>query len=148
MTNPTPSDASADSAEAGNSTGPPEPTRRGPGAWGIAAIVCGAVAVALLIAALILVHWDVGSKAEWCAGTGAFAAVIVALWQTISIQRQAKDDAKEAQKRLRHELAAAEQRSARELENARELHRVELEHQREVARVQRVHLCEQESNSP
>lgn len=93
---------------------------------------------------LVAIHLDMGPKAEWFSGFATVAAVGVALWQTLSIQRQAKADAADAAKRLQDEIDAAEQRSTRELENARELHRVELEAQREIARVQRVHLREQE----
>jgi hypothetical protein len=122
---------------------------------GTVAVVCFVLSAFLLAAALWIVRWDVGSKAEWFSGAGAFAAVAVALWQTRNLQRQAQDDIREAHERLRNELAAAEerssreleaaeQRSARELQNARELHQVELNAQRELARVQRVHLREQE----
>ena len=84
-----------------------------------------AVEMTVLLAWLLAAqHWDAAAKAGWFAGTGTFAAVVVALWQTISIQRRAKLDTQEAQERLSAELAAAEQRSTLELENARELHRL------------------------
>jgi Flp pilus assembly protein TadB len=51
------------------------------------------------------------------------------LWQTLNIQRQAKQDVAEAAQRLRNELAAAEERSARELALAQTLHRAEMEAQ-------------------
>ena len=110
----------------------------------IAALIL-AVSAAVLLAWLLLSQpWDAASKAAWFSGLGMFLAVVVALWQSVIIRRQAEDDAKEAHERLRRELKAAEQRSVRELNNARELHRIELEAQREQARIQRVHLREQE----
>jgi flagellar motor switch/type III secretory pathway protein FliN len=80
--------------------------------------------------------------AEWFAGAGAFGAVAVAMWQTLNIQRRAKQDAAEAAERLRKEIAATEERSARELALMQRLHRVEMQAQRELARAQRIHLLE------
>ena len=44
-----------------------------------------------------------------------FIAVLVCMWQTHSVLRQARREASEADERLRSELAAAAERSAREL---------------------------------
>ncbi len=139
MTDPRPPQGSA----AWNAT-PTAPIPTHPGVLDIIAIGCAVTSAGLLIAALWIVSWDISAKAAWFSGVGTLLAVVVALWQSLIIRRQAKDEAKEAQQRLRQELAAAEQRSARELDNARELHLVELDHQREQARIQRVHLREQE----
>lgn len=96
-----------------------------------------------------------GSVSDAFAAVGTISAVIVALWQSVVIRRQAKDSAKEAADRFedeikaasartRQEVDAAEQRSQREQQAAAERHEAELEVQREVARTQRVHLREQE----
>lgn len=96
-----------------------------------------------------------GTAAEWFSGIASFVAVAVALWQSIVIRKQAKDDAKDAAKRFQEEIdaankrtidevQAAEARSQLELEAANKRHAVEMEQQRELARVQRVHLREQE----
>jgi hypothetical protein len=125
------------------------PGHRGPrwfaavqGWHGIGWLACGAV-VGLAIGWFILLsRVEIGSPAEWFFGAGAFAAVAVAMWQTLNIQRRAKQDAAEAAERLRREIAAAEERSARELAFMQTLHRAELEAQREQARVERIHLVE------
>lgn len=142
-----PSEAS-DSAEPTHET---EPDRRGPrwfaaveGWREIGWLACG-VAIGLAIDWFIFLgRGDVGSKAGWFSGAGAFGAVAVAMWLTLNIQRQAKQDAADAAERLRRELAAAEERSTRELALTQTLHRAEMEAQRELARVQRVHLLEQQ----
>jgi hypothetical protein len=66
------------------------------------------------------------------------------MWQTVYIQRKAKQDAAAAAGRLRMALASAEARSADELAHARELHRTEMKAQRELARMQRRHLLAQQ----
>ncbi|MCV7303040.1 hypothetical protein H7J93_25785 [Mycobacterium barrassiae] len=97
---------------------------------------------------------DWGSIWEPFAAVGTIGAVIVALWQSVVIRRQAKDAAAEtaihltaeiaaANTRTQQEVEAARERSARELEHARELHQQEMENQRELARLQRVQLLEQ-----
>lgn len=100
----------------------------------------------VLLAWLLLNRpWDVvASAAARLPCLVTFIAVVVALWQSVIIRRQARDDARTAHERLRRELEAAEQRSARELDYARELHRIELEAYREQARIERAHLREQE----
>jgi hypothetical protein len=113
--------------------------------------VAGSMAIAWFI---VLSSGEIGSKAEWFFGAVVFVVVMVTMWQTLSIQRQAKQDVAEAAERLRKELAAAEERSARELALAQTLHRAEMEAQqqlhcaemeaqRELARVERLHLLEQ-----
>jgi hypothetical protein len=71
---------------------------------------------------IFLSDWGAGSKAEWFSGSGAFAAVAVALWQTNKVERQAAEDVKQAAERLRRELA-----------QARHLHQIEMEGQREIS---------------
>lgn len=96
-----------------------------------------------------------GTPAEWFAGLASFAAVAVALWQSIVISNQAKDEATKAGDRFKeelnaanertiHEVNAAEQRSRQELEAANQRHAAEMEQQRKLAQIQRVHLREQE----
>jgi hypothetical protein len=121
---------------------------------GIGELICGVV-VGLAVGWFIFFGpGELGSRAEWLFGAAAFAAVVLALWQTLSIQRQAKQSSAEAAERLRNELAAAEQRSARELalrqalhqtelEAQQTLHRAELEAQRERARMEHDHLRRQ-----
>jgi hypothetical protein len=116
-------------------------------AWGVAAI--------LLVAWFILfAPGELGSKADWFFGAVIFCVVMVGLWQTLSIQRQANQKAADAAERLRTELAAAQERSARELAQAQTMHqaemeaqqkfhRAEMEAQRELARVERTHIRKQ-----
>jgi hypothetical protein len=151
MSEPTQPDPPADRNEVQSGDAPTEPPDRRRW-WHCAGLrIAGRIAGFILaVPAAVLLAWlllsqpgDVAARAGWFLGLGTFL-VVVALWQSVIIRRQAKDDAKEAHERLRRELAAAEQRSARELANARELHRIELEAQREQARIQRAHLREQE----
>lgn len=107
-------------------------------------LACGFATGIVIVWIIAFSGWEVGSKAQWFFGAGVFCVVAVALWQTVNMQRQAKQNAAEAAERLRTELAAAEARSAVQLAQARELHRVEMEAQRELARVQRNHLLEQQ----
>jgi hypothetical protein len=103
---------------------------------------------------IIFSRGEVGSKAEWFFGAVVFCVVMVTMWQTLNIQRQANQHAAEATERLRTELMAAEERAARELAMTQALHRVEMEArekvfraeveaQRELARVERGHLINQ-----
>ena len=106
-------------------------------------LACG-VAGALAIAWFIFFSpGEVGSKAEWFFGAVVFVVVLVTIWQTITIQHQAKRDAAQMAERLRQQLAAAEARSAHELALAQALHRAEIEAQRELALVERTHLVNQ-----
>ena len=68
----------------------------------IAALILAVSAVALLAWLLLSRPWDAASKAAWFSGLGMFLAVVVALWQSVIIRRQAEDDAKEAQLRPHH----------------------------------------------
>jgi hypothetical protein len=151
-------------AEVGDSTEPVQlamPVRRAPrwrapiGGWrGIGWLACGVAGSMAIAWFIVLSPGEIGSKAEWFFGAVVFVVVMVTMWQTLSIQRQAKQDVAEAAERLRKELAAAEERSARELAQAQTLHRAEkeaqqklhcaeMEAQRELARVERIHLLEQ-----
>lgn len=98
---------------------------------------------------------DWGSVSDAFAAVGTVGAVVVALWQSVVIRRQAKEAAAESAEQLEAEIAAANARTIQEVEAAeRRFHRqqeadakrheAELETQRELARVQRVHLREQE----
>jgi hypothetical protein len=109
-----------------------------------------------------------GSKAEWFFACVVLCVVLVVIWQTINIQRQAtqiaaeaaerrqrelvaaEQNAAEAAERLRKELVAAEERSARELELTRSLHQAEMEarqtlHQTEMDARQTMHRTEMEA---
>jgi hypothetical protein len=121
---------------------------------GVGWLSCGAVG-GLAIAWFILgAPGEVGSKADWFFGAAVFCAVLVILWQTVNIQRQADQRAALAEERLRTELAAAEERSARELASTQKLHKAELESQQkshraelaahhQQAEVERTHLRNQ-----
>jgi hypothetical protein len=130
----------------------PEPRRLG---WhGIGWFACG-VAGALAIAWFIfLSRGELGSKADWFFGAVVFCVVVVAMWQSLTVQRQANQHAAQADERLRSELVAAEDRTAREIAMTQALHRVEtearekmfraeVEAQRELARIERMHLLNQ-----
>lgn len=125
------------------------------GGWrGVGWLACG-VAGALAIGWFIIFSpGEVGSKAEWFFGAVVFVVVLVTMWQTITVQHQAKHDAAQTAERLRQQLAAAEARSARELalaqtlhraemECQQQLHRAEIEAQRDLARVERAQLVNQ-----
>ncbi len=137
------------------------PVRRGPrwfaaiegwrGIGWFATGVAGSVAIGWFI---FVSRGEIGSKADWFFGAVVFCVVMVTMWQTLNIQRQANQDAADAEERHRMELAAAEEHAARELALIRTLHRVEieakekshraeLEAQRELARVERLHLVNQ-----
>jgi hypothetical protein len=135
-------------------------------AWhAIGWLTCGVASGLVVLWLIFFSPGEVGSKAEWFFGAAAFAAVAVALWQTLNIQRRARRDAAEAAERLRRELAAAHQqvaaahqqvaaaqerlaaaqeRSARELAHTQTLHRAEMDAQQELARVQHNHLLQQQ----
>jgi hypothetical protein len=74
---------------------------------GVGWLSCGAVG-GLAIAWFILgAPGEVGPKADWFFGAAVFCAVLVILWQTVNLQRQANQRAALAEERLRTELAAA-----------------------------------------
>jgi hypothetical protein len=114
---------------------------------GVGWLSCGAVG-GLAIAWFILgAPGEIGSKADWFFGAAVFCAVLVVMWQTVNVQRQANQRAALAEERLRTELAAAEQRcaferaaaderSARELASTRQLHKAELESQQKSRRAE------------
>lgn len=137
------------------------PARRG-GGWfaaidgwrGVGWLACGAVGGLAIAWFVFLAPGETGSKADWFFGAAVFCVVLVALWQTVSIQRQAEQKAVEAAERFHRALATAEQRSARELALTQELHKAEMERQqdshriemeahRELARLERSHLVNQ-----
>lgn len=140
------------------------------GGWrGFGWLTCGVVGGLAICWFIFFSPGESGSKAEWFFGCVVLCVVLVTMWQTVNIQRQAtqiaaeaaqrlqkelvaaEQNAADAAERLRKELVAAEERSARELELTRTLHQTELEarqtlHQTEleaqwqVARVERTHL--------
>jgi hypothetical protein len=137
---------------------PSQPVGRGPrvaAGWRAIGWVAGGVVGSLAIAwFIVLSPGESGSKAEWFFGAVVFCVVIVSMWQIVTIQRQARQDAAEAAQRHRTELAAAEERAVRELAMTQRLHRTEMEArqrlhdaemaaQREVARVERTDLRQQ-----
>jgi hypothetical protein len=157
----TPASSPPERREPRDAAQPPQPSnaaRRGArwftaidGWRGLAWLACGVAVGAVINWLVFRSSGDVGSEGEWFFGAGVFAAVAVVVWQTVNLQRQAKEAAADAAERLRTLLAAAEERSARELAAAEErfarelaltqsLHRAEIEAQRELARVDRIHL--------
>ena len=115
---------------------------------------CGAVGTLAIAWFIFFSRGELGSKADWFFGAVVFCVVLVTMWQTLTIQRQANRHAAEGAERLRTELVAAEERAAREVAMAQALHRVEMEArekafraeveaQRELARIERAHLVNQ-----
>ncbi|WP_083406245.1 hypothetical protein [Mycolicibacterium rutilum] len=99
--------------------------------------LAGAAVAALLLGWLILFSpGESGSRAQWFFGAAVFAMVLMTLWQTQVITRQAARTAADADERLRAELAAADLRAARQLALMRSLHETEREAQRELARAE------------
>ena len=123
----------------------PAPRRLGslPGWLGIGWLICGTAALLSIAWFILRSPGVIGSKAEWFFGAVVFCVVLVSLWQTASIQRQANRNAADAAERHQRELAVADQRSARELAQMQALHRAEMEAQRELARIERIHLVGQ-----
>src|SRR5215208_1096689 len=107
------------------------------GGWrGVGWFACG-VAGSLAIAWFIsLSRGEMGSKADWFFGAVVLCVVIVTMWQTFTIQRQANQNAAEAAERHRMELAAAEEHAARELALIQTLHRVEMEAKEKLHRAE------------
>lgn len=117
-------------------------------------LVCGGVGALGIVCFLLFSPGQSGSKAEWFFGAVIFVVVMVTMWLTLTIQRQAKYDIARADERLRRELAAADERSALELaltqkwhraqmESQQKLHAAELVAQQELARIERNNLLEQ-----
>lgn len=111
----------------------------------------GSIAIAWFI---LLGPGEPGNKSEWFFGGVVFVVVMVTMWQTLNIARQARENVAEASARLERELAAADERSTlelsltqkwhrAELESQQKSHRAELAAQRELARIERTHLIEQ-----
>jgi hypothetical protein len=97
---------------------------------GIGWLSCGAAGGLAIAWFILLAPGETGSKADWFFGAAVLCVVMVALWQTVTVQRQASARAAEAAAWLHVELAAGEARLDRELELTRKLHEAELEGQR------------------
>jgi hypothetical protein len=156
-------------------TGQSEPGRLEPlwleaigGRRGLGWLTCGVAGTLAICWFIFFSPGESGSKAEWFFGSVVFCVVLVAMWQTVNIQRQAaqiaaeaaerlqkelvaaEQNAAEAAERLRKELVAAEERSARELALTRTLHQTEMEarqtlHQTEMEARQTLHQTEMET---
>src|SRR5690242_16190931 len=106
----------------------PEPSQ---GGWHRMGWFAAAAAGALVIVWFIFFsRGELGSKADWFFGAVVFCVVLVAMWQTLTIQRLANRHAAQAAERLRVELVAAEERAAREVAMTQALHRVRSEERR------------------
>jgi PAS domain-containing protein len=167
MTGLAQSTRAAEDSDSGEVSASPElltatdPVRRGPhryaaieGWRGIGWFACGVAGCAAIAWYIVLSRGEIGPKADWFFGAVVFCVVLVTMWQTLNIQRQANQNAAEAAERHRKQLAAAEEHAARELaliqtlhrvemEAKEKLHRAEVETQRELARVERIHLLNQ-----
>lgn len=135
---------------------PTDPPPRQPlaaiGGWrGLGWLSCGFAGSLAICWFIFLGPGPSGSKAEWFFGAVVFGIVLIAIWQTVTIQRQAAQHMAEAAEHLRKEFVAAEERAAREvaitrrlhqeeMEAQQTLHRTQMEAQRESARVERSHL--------
>jgi hypothetical protein len=138
------------------------------GRRGLGWLTCGVTGSLAICWFIFLSPGESGSKAEWFFGCVVFCVVLVAMWQTVNIQRQATQNAAEASERLRKDLVAAEQnaaeaserlrkelvvaeeRSARELALTRSLHQADMEsrqslHQAEIESRQNLHRAEMEA---
>lgn len=164
MTGLVESTTSDDQSERGSVQEATEPTpepasARTDGGWfaaidgwrGIGWLFCGIAGGLATAWFILLAPGDMGSKAEWFFGSAVLCIVMVVMWQTVNVQRQANRRAAEAAERLRVELAAAEtrmareraaadERAARELEFTRALHKAELESR------QKAHLAEMDAH--
>ena len=152
---------------------PDEAPAREKGGWfaaidgwrGIGWLFCGAAGGLAIAWFILLGPGEMGSKADWFFGAAVLCALMVVMWQTVNIQRQANHSAvmaaqrqhielAAAERRLARELVAAEERAARELELTQKLHKAELESQlkshraeidaqRKQAQLERRHLLDQ-----
>jgi hypothetical protein len=104
----------------------------------LACAVAGGLAIAWFV---FLGPGESGPKAQWFFGAAVLCVVLVTMWQTVTVQRQANRSAAESAERLQQSLAIAEQRTARELALTQSLHQAELDAQ------QRMHRAEMESRS-
>jgi hypothetical protein len=121
---------------------------------GIGWLCCGAAGGSAIVWFILLGPGETGSKADWFFGAVVLCAVLVVMWQTVNVQRQANARAAAAAERLRCELAAAHKRMAGELaltkklhtaemESERKAHSAELDAQRQQAALERTHLLNQ-----
>ena len=111
------------------------------GGWrGVGWLMCGIAGGVAVAWYLFASPGEVGSKGEWFFGAVVFCVVLVSMWQTVNVQRQANENAAQAAERHRIDIAALAERSARELAHLQTMHRAEMEAQRELARIERVHL--------
>lgn len=147
----------SNSAEATQAMMPIRPAPRGftPRGWReIGWLTCGFAGSLAIGWFIFLSPGELGTRAEWFFGAAVCGVALVSLWQTSSVQRQARQNADEAVERVRMQLATAEERWARELDLTRtlhrteidaqrELHRADMEAQRELARVERAQLRNQ-----
>jgi hypothetical protein len=133
-----------------------EPPQRRPlaaiGGWrGLGWLSCGVAGGIAICWFIFFSPGQSGSKAEWFFGAVVFGVALIAIWQTITIQRQASQHIADAAEHLRKEFVAAQERAAREVAITRRLHQQEMEAQqslhhaelealREVARIERSHL--------
>ncbi|MEE2851449.1 MAG: hypothetical protein VX424_02210 [Actinomycetota bacterium] len=85
-----------------------------------------------------------GNVAEAFGAAGTLLAVVVALWQSLVIRRQAEQARIDAAEQFEGELKSARDLHAAEMKAADDRHKAELDAQREIARVQRLSLREQE----
>jgi hypothetical protein len=85
-----------------------------------------------------------GNVPEALAALGTVLAVVVALWQSTVIRRQAGQEATDAATRFDAELKSAKELHDAEMKAADNRHRAEVDSQRELARVERRHRQEQD----
>ena len=96
------------------------PVRRGPrwfaaieGWRGIGWFATGVAGSVAIVWFIFVSRGEIGSKADWFFGAVVFCVVMVTMWQTLNIQRQANQNAAHAEERHRMELASAEEHAAR-----------------------------------
>jgi hypothetical protein len=113
---------------------------------GIGWLACGAAGGLAIAWFILLSPGEMGSKADWVFAAVVFGVVVVAMWQTVTIQRQANRRVAEAAGRLRRELAAAQKRAARELELTQKLHEARMElHEAQMESQQKAHRAEMDA---
>jgi hypothetical protein len=114
------------------------------GGWrAIGWLACGAAGILAIAWYILLSPGETGPKGEWFFGAVVLAVVLVAMWQTVNIQRHANRQVAAAAERLRIELDQAEKRSARELELAQTFHDAEMENQQGLHRAQMEAVAQQ-----
>src|SRR5215210_1985787 len=117
---------------------------------GVGWLSCGAAGGLAIAWFILLGPGEMGSKSDWFFGAVVLGAVLVLMWQTVNVQRQANRRAAEAADRLRQEMAAAEERmlrdrAAAEARSAAELAAAEDRLARELAQNRKLHEAELES---